>query len=190
MSYIAAAFFILAEPKKWGEGKGTPDNDDSDDDHSHDQGDQQSTSNAGSNWMEKGVIESGDSHEVVAAQDICSTESDDSADDVKTSGFIETNLLLQDRRQKSPVDSSGKGCMSCREKCALQKAKLHMVGKLKTGLAKWKGAATVLRDRRVFLSITLYVMLSFTVTLTQEVSILMHAYALLLNDCLCYSIHS
>ena len=54
MSYIAAAFFILAEPKKWGEGKGTPDNDDSDDDHSHDQGDQQSTSNAGSNWMEKG----------------------------------------------------------------------------------------------------------------------------------------
>ena len=190
MSYIAAAFFILAEPKKWGEGKGTPDNDDSADDLSHDQGDQQSTSNAGSNWMEKGVIESGDSHEVVAAQDICSTESDDSADDVKTSGFIETNLLLQDGRQKSPVDSSGKGCMSCREKCALQKAKLHMVGKLKTGLAKWKGAATVLRDRRVFLSITLYVMLSFTVTLTQEVSILMHAYALLLNDCLCYSIHS
>ena len=171
----AASYFVLAEPKKWGEERGTPDND-GDDDHK---------------WMEMGIIENGDSGEVVATQDTSGTESDDSAgSDLKTSGFIETNPLLQDERQKSPIDlhnssvpSSGIACMSCRETCTLQKAKLYVVGKLKTGLLKLKEAGTVLRDRRVFLSITLYVMLSFSVIVGQEVSIPMLAYifVLLLN---------
>ena len=121
-----------------------------------------------------GIIESGDSGEVVATHNISGTESDDSTEsDPKTSGFIETNPLLQDERQKSPVDlhnsspaSSGTGC---REKCTPQKAKLYVVEKLKTGLLKLKKAGTVLRDRRVFLSITLYVMLSFNVIVGQEV---------------------
>ena len=121
-----------------------------------------------------GIIESGDSGEVVATQNISGTESDDSTEsDPKTSGFIETNPLLQDERQKRPFDlhnsspaSSGTGC---REKCTPQKAKLYVVEKLKTGLLKLKEAGTVLRDRRVFLSITLYVMLSFNVIVGQEV---------------------
>jgi len=113
----AASYFVLAEPKKWGEERGTPDNNDGDDDRK---------------WMEMGIIENGDSGEVVATQYTSGTESDDSAgSDLKTSGFTETNPLLRDERQKSPVDlhnssvpSSGIGCMSCRENCTLQKAKL------------------------------------------------------------------
>ena len=155
-----ASYFVLAEPKKWGEEKGTPDNNDGDDDHK---------------WMEMGIIGSGDSGEVVATQDISGTESDDSTEtgDLKTSGFIETNPLLQDERQKRPVDlhnsSPASSGIGCREKCTPQKAKLYVVEKLKTGLLKLKEAGTVLRDRRVFLSITLYVMLSFNVIVGQEV---------------------
>ena len=155
-----ASYFVLAEPKKWGEEKGTPDNNDGDDDHK---------------WMEMGIIGSGDSGEVVATQDISGTESDDSTEtgDLKTSGFIETNPLLQDERQKSPVDlhnsSPASSGIGCRDKCTPQKAKLYLVEKLKTGLLKLKEAGTVLRDRRVFLSITLYVMLSFNVIVGQEV---------------------
>jgi len=137
-----------------------------------------------------GIIESGDSGEVVATQNISGTESDDSTEsDLKTSGFIETNPLLQDERQKRPVDlhssSPASSGIGCRDKCTPQKAKLYVVEKLKTGLLKLKEAGTVLRDRRVFLSITLYVMLSFSVIVGQEVSIPMHAYifVLLLNAC-------
>ena len=124
--------------------------------------------------MEMGIIESGDSGEVVATQNISGTESDDSTEsDLKTSGFIETNPLLQDERQKRPVDlhssSPASSGIGCRDKCTPQKAKLYLVEKLKTGLLKLKEAGTVLRDRRVFLSITLYVMLSFNVIVGQEV---------------------
>ena len=74
--------------------------------------------------------------------------------------------------------------MSCQGKCTLQNAKLYVVCKFKTGLTKLKKVATVLRDRRIFLSITLYMMLSFGVIVGQEVSIqqliMVHAYICLL----------
>ena len=141
--------------------------------------------------MKMRVIENGTSGVVPATQDISSTESDDSAEDVSTSVFMETNPLLEDERQTDHADlhhslaaSPTLGCASCQGKCTLQNAKLYVVCKFKNGLTKLKKVATVLRDRRVFLSITLYMMLSFGVIVGQEVSIqqliMVHAYILLL----------
>jgi len=99
---------------------------------------------------------------------------------LNSSVFIETNPLLPDERQQGQMDlhnslaaSPGVGCMSCtcNGKCTPQNVKLYMVSKLKAGLTKLKKVATVLHDRRVFLSITLYAMLSFSVIVCQEVSI-------------------
>ena len=149
--------------------------------------------------MRMGVIESGDSGKVVVTQETSGTESDDPADNgFNTSVFIETNPLLPDEREQGHVDlqnssaaSPGVGCMSCKGKCTPHKVKLYMVSKLKAGLTKLKKAGTVLRDRRVSLSITLYVMLSFSVIVGQEVSIqpfqldaCIYPPILLLNACL------
>ena len=83
--------------------------------------------------MKMGVIENGTSGVVPATQDISSTESDDSAEDVSTSVFMETNPLLQDERETDHADlhnssgaSPGFGCVSCQGKCTLQNAKLYV----------------------------------------------------------------
>ena len=70
-------------------------------------------------------------------------------------------------------------CLNCQGKCTLQNAKLYVVCKFKTGLTKLKKAATVLCDRRVFLSIALFLMFSFSAIVGQEVSIHMHIIILL-----------
>ena len=166
---------------KWAEEREASDNDDSDDDdHDHVHDCAWSRANRRSSWMKMGVIESGDSGKDVATRDTSGTESDDSAEDVNTSAVMEANPLLEEEGQTERV-----GCVSCKEKCTLQNVKLYVVRKFKTGLTKLKKAATVLRDRRVFLSITLYMMLSFSAIVGQEVSIQQrkHAYisVLLLN---------
>ena len=150
--------------------------------------------------MKMGVIENGTLGVVPATQDISSTESDDSAEDVSTSVFMETNPLLEDEKQTDHADlhhslaaSPTLGCASCQGKCTLQNAKLYVVCKFKNGLTKLKKVATVLRDRRVFLSITLYMMLSFGVIVGQEVSIqqliMVHAYIAANLKCLCLSLY-
>ena len=166
---------------KWAEEREASDNDDSDDDdHDHVHDCAWSRANRRSSWMKMGVIESGDSGKDVATRDTSGTESDDSAEDVNTSALMEANPLLEEEGQTERV-----GCVSCKEKCTLQNVKLYVVRKFKSGLTKLKKAATVLRDRRVFLSITLYMMLSFSAMVGQEVSIQQrkHAYisVLLLN---------
>ena len=125
--------------------------------------------------MKMRVIENGTPVVVAATQDISGAESDDSEEDESTSVFMETNPLLQDEDHadlhNSLAASPGFGCVSCQGKCTLQNAKLYVVCKFKTGLTKLKKAATVLRDRRVFLSIALFMMLSFSAIVGQEVSI-------------------
>ena len=52
-------------------------------------------------------------------------------------------------------------CTHCKGECTPRKTKSFVVSKSKSGITKLKEMVTVLRDRRVFLSIILYGMLSF-----------------------------
>jgi len=125
------------------------------------------------------------SHEINTNKNIVSRHSSSATNDCSETDPLIQNVTPQLNRSHANLYGSSEvtveveqrgccmsWCTHCKGDCTLQKTKLFVVEKSKSGLVKLKEVLTVLQDRRVFLSIILYGLYSFVTTLGNEVRVL------------------